>query len=98
MNLKRHAITGDPCHWCGRPMTTRSDDLFPTKDHVLSIIQSGFDEQMTVWSCRCCNALKGEMSPSQWEETRNKFGAEYWRQYREQSLRGVIFYVRRVLE
>lgn len=58
---------GESCHWCKRLLESKGSrsKLGATKDHVLPKSQGG---RATVWACRQCNAIKGDMHPDVWRD------------------------------
>lgn len=54
------------CHYCQRELVGHgSDDLAPTRDHVVPRALGGLDVRWNrVWSCRACNSDKADKYPS----------------------------------
>ena len=70
-------IAGRPCAYCMRPMTRKRGGpgvkmVLPpdhaTKDHVIPKSKGGAPlPNNKVWACACCNTLKGNMMPEEWD-------------------------------
>lgn len=56
---------GERCTYCDRVLeaTGSRTRLEATRDHVVPKSRGG---DRTVWACRLCNAIKGDMLPDEW--------------------------------
>lgn len=57
------------CTYCGRELSTCSDDLFPTLDHFYPLhshFPMRLDHKNVVPCCKQCNQIKGGMNPKVW--------------------------------
>lgn len=88
-------VPGDThCHWCHRRFHRGDPGLKATKDHVVPQCMGGTE---TVRACLACNALKGDMTPSQWAD----FMAttpEWWIRFTRGRARGKRLYEERKRE
>jgi hypothetical protein len=67
---------GEVCTWCRRrlePVGSHSR-LAATRDHILPRSRGG---SRTVWCCRQCNCLKGDMMPEDWSAFMRR-NPEWW--------------------
>jgi hypothetical protein len=61
---------GKPCAYCRREMDADSDQLRPTRDHVIPIShlrRHGSGLGPIVWACYVCNAIKADRTPAEWD-------------------------------
>jgi HNH endonuclease len=56
---------GEKCTYCKRTLEAMSSlsRVAATKDHIIPKSKGG---RQTVWACRQCNAIKGDMEPDVW--------------------------------
>lgn len=81
-----HTTPGFPkdCHWCGVQLRDPAKDKArrsknsATRDHFVPKSHGG---RRTVWSCRHCNQLKGDLFPQRWDRFRRAF-PNYRREFR----------------
>lgn len=68
---------GELCTYCNRALEARGapSRLAATRDHTLPKSRGG---RFTVWACRHCNELKGDMHPEDWEAFMQSY-PEWWR-------------------
>lgn len=75
---------GLDCHYCARRLldlkvdTFRRSKLSATRDHVLPKCLGG---RKTVWACRQCNNLKGDLTPEQWSKVMATFPI-WWKRFK----------------
>lgn len=59
------------CSYCKREMHNRRldfDGLLKTRDHYIPQSRGGSNDKSNIrFACRCCNGIKGDMMPDQWE-------------------------------
>lgn len=72
------------CAWCQRPFIS-SHWRSRTRDHVMPKSRGG---RSTVWACRACNELKGDMSLMAWAAVMTKV-PEWWTFAERKGPRGV---------
>lgn len=66
------------CAYCNRTLeaVTSPSRLAATKDHIMPKSRGG---RATVWACRQCNAIKGDMEPHVWAAFMADW-PEWWKQ------------------
>jgi hypothetical protein len=60
---------GKPCAYCKREMDAESDQLRPTRDHVVpkSRVPKHLPAGRIAWACYVCNAIKADKTPAEWD-------------------------------
>lgn len=79
------------CIWCRRPLAWNRKlpgGLQPTRDHIVPRSLGGTDKR---WCCLACNQIKGDMTPFQWEQFREKV-PNWWLLYPTVKYRGLRLY------
>ena len=71
---------GKPCAYCKREMDAESDQMRPTRDHVVpkSRVPKHLPAGRIAWACYVCNSIKADMTPAEWDAYM-RANPEWWK-------------------